>query len=125
AGTFHNGQVFTILNNTSGTGTNNHVDTVGYTPMIQPYVPGPGLIWGITNFNGFGTVSVTTNAMIWDGVSSANWSTNAPDTSWKANQAYTPNVGTFFGDNASGSTTVNIDSVVNPAGDKPTITDSN
>src|SRR6185437_8256370 len=41
AGTFHNGQVFTILNNTSGTGTNNHVDTVGYTPMIQPYVPGP------------------------------------------------------------------------------------
>jgi len=125
AATFHNGQVFTILNNTSGTGTNNHVDTVGYTPMIQPYVPGPGLIWGITNFNGFGTVSVTTNAMIWDGLASANWSTNAPDNSWKVGQAYTPNVGTFFGDNAGGSTVVNIATVVNPAGDKPALTDSN
>ena len=125
AGTFHNGQVFTILANSSGTGTNNHVDTAGFAPMIQPYLPGPGLIWNITNFNGFGTIAVTTNTFVWDGVSSANWSTNVPaDTSWKGNQAFQPNQGAFFGDNASGSTVVNITTGVNPAGDRPATLDA-
>jgi autotransporter-associated beta strand protein len=126
AGTFTNGQVFTILNNTSGSGTNNHVDTVGFSPFIQPYVPGPNLVWGTTNFNTFGKISVTTNSLIWDGVSSANWSTNvASDTSWKAGQTFTPNMGSFFGDNANGSSTVNITTLVMPAGERGTVLNSN
>jgi autotransporter-associated beta strand protein len=126
AGTFTNGQVFTIIHNSNGTGTNNNVDTTGFSPFIQPYVPGPGLVWGTTNFNTFGTISVMTNAMIWDGVSSANWSTNVPsDTSWKAGQTFQPNTGAFFGDNASGSTTVNISTLVAPAGERGTLLNSN
>jgi autotransporter-associated beta strand protein len=126
AGTFANGQVFSIFKNSNGTGTNNNVDTTGFSPLIQPYLPGPGLVWGVTNFNTFGFISVTTNSMIWDGVSSANWSTNVPgDTSWKANQAFQPNQGSFFGDNASGATTVNITTAVMPAGERGTLLNSN
>jgi autotransporter-associated beta strand protein len=126
AGTFTNGQVFTIFNNSSGSGTNNHVDTTGFSPFIQPYLPGPGLVWGVTNFNSFGTISVTTNTMVWDGVSSANWSTNVPsDTSWKTGQMFQPNQGAYFGDNANGSTTVNVSTFVFPAGERGTLLDSN
>jgi autotransporter-associated beta strand protein len=126
AGTFANGQSFTILKNSNGTGTNNNVDTTGFSPFIQPFVPGPGLVWGTTNFNTFGLITVTTNAMIWDGTSSANWSTNVPsDTSWKTGQTFQQNMGAYFGDNASGSTTVNISTAVAPAGERGTLLNSN
>lgn len=117
AGTFANGQVFTILNNTSLSGTNNNVDTTGFSPFIKPYVPGPGLVWGTTNFNGYGTISVTTNAMVWDGVTTATWGTNLPgDASWKVGKAFQENMGAFFGDNANGSTYITLITNVAPAG---------
>jgi autotransporter-associated beta strand protein len=126
AGTFTNGMVLTIFNNTSGSGTNNHVDTTGFSPFIQPYVPGPGLVWNVTNFNTFGTVTVTTNGQIWDGTAGGNWSTNVPaDTSWKTGQLYQDYGGAYFDDSASGTTTVTITAPVSPAGIRGTVLDSN
>lgn len=126
AGGFTNGQVFSIIANSSGSGSNNYVDTTGFSPFIQPYVPGPGLVWGTTNFNSMGLISVMTNSLIWDGVTSANWSTNLPvDASWKAAQTYQDNMGAYFDDTASGSTTVNINSIVAPAGVRGSILNSN
>ena len=123
AGVFSNGLAFTIFNNTSFRGTN-YIDTVGFCPTIQPYTPGPGLVWGVTNFNVYGTLSITTNTMVWDGLSSVNWSTNS-DLSWKNPQVYSDSLGAFFGDSASGSTTVNLTTTVAPAGTTATAITNN
>jgi autotransporter-associated beta strand protein len=115
--TFTPGEIITIFNNSSGSGTNNHVDTTGFAPLIQPYVPGPGLVWNVTNYNTFGTIAVTNIGQIWDGTATGNWSTNNPaDTCWKTGQTYTDFGGAYFGDSASGTTVVNLTSTNAPAG---------
>ena len=122
AGSFANGQSFIIFNDTGARNNNsgiptNSIDTAGFCPTIEPFIPGPGLVWGTTNFNLYGTLQVTTNTMIWDGSTTANWTTNIPgDLSWKGGVLYQDASGAFFGDNASGSTSVNLTNIVSPAG---------
>ena len=113
AGSFALGQMFQIFANSSGA-SYNFIDTLGFCPTIQPYVPGPGLQWGVGNFNPYGFVTVTNSPNVWDGVSSANWSTNASDISWKTGQTFADNSGAVFNDSANGSTTINLAGNVAP-----------
>ncbi len=115
--TFANGQIITIFNNSNGSGTNNHVDTTGFAPLIEPYVPGPGLVWNVTNYNTFGTIIVTNIPQIWDGTAGGNWSTNVlADTSWKTGNLYQDQGGAYFDDSASGTTVVTLTTTNAPGG---------
>jgi len=113
AGSFTGGQTFQIFANSSGA-SYNYQDTLGFCPTIIPYTPGHGLVWGVSNFNYYGSVSVTNCPMVWDGASSSNWSTNTTDTSWKTGQFFSDNQGAVFDDSASGTTTVNLTGSVAP-----------
>ncbi len=115
AGSFALGQSFQILANSSGS-PSNYIDTAGTYPTMVPYVPGPGLQWGLSNFSQFGSISIVKSPNVWDGVASANWSTNSGDTSWKVSQTYSDDQGAVFDDTASGSTTVNLTDEVAPDG---------
>jgi autotransporter-associated beta strand protein len=115
SGSFSNGQSFVIFNYT-GPQPTNYIDTPGFFPTIQPYVPKPGLAWGISQFNTNGILTVTNIGLIWDGSSSAIWSTNPANLSWKSGQFFTNNMGAIFDDSASGSTVVNLVTNVAPAG---------
>ncbi len=113
AGSFQLGQNFTVLANSSGQPFN-LVDTPGFYPTMEPYVPAPGLQWGLTNFALFGSVSIVKSPNVWDGLASANWSTNISDTSWKISQSFGNNQGAIFDDSASGSATVSLTGNVAP-----------
>lgn len=116
AGVFANGQNFSILKNSSGNPTN-FIDTAGFCPTIQPFLPGPGLVWGVTNFNVYGSIAVTTNSMVWDGTATATWITNNPaETAWKTGQAFADSLGALFDDSASGSTAITLSGTLSPAG---------
>jgi hypothetical protein len=75
-GTFQSGQSFRVLVNYNGVGQVNTVDTPGIYPLMQPTVPGPGLLWNLTGIQPFGTVGVTNCNMVWDGSGTGSWDTN-------------------------------------------------
>ena len=70
-GSFALGQVFQVLANSSGA-SYNYQDTLGFCPTILPYVPGPGLQWGVSNFNWYGSISVAQSPNVWDGQPGSN-----------------------------------------------------
>ena len=113
AGTFALGQQFQILNNTSGD-LYNYIDTLGYCPTLIPYVPVPGLQWGVTNFNKKGIVTITKSSLVWSGVSNS-WDTNGTSGAWQSGATYNDNQGAIFDDTAT-STTVKLSSIVAPGG---------
>ena len=108
AGSFALGQTFQVFNNANSGAPFNFQDTVGFCPTIIPYVPGPGLQWGTTNFNLFGSLSVVQTPMVWNGSGTGTWDTNGSVGNWKNGQVYADNMGAVFDDSASGTTTVNI-----------------
>ena len=67
AGSFALGQTFQIFNNANTGYGANFQDTLGFCPTIIPYVPAPGLQWGTTNFNLFGSLSIVQTPMVWKG----------------------------------------------------------
>lgn len=116
AGSFSAGQSFLVFSNNNGADFFNFQDVNGTYPIIQPTVPAPGLQWGIANFRGFGSITVTTTPLVWDGSGSATWDTNSSANNWKSGQVFTENLGAMFDDSAAGSTTINIATTVAPAG---------
>ena len=115
AGSFALGQVFQVLANSSGA-SYNYQDTLGFCPTILPYVPGPGLQWGVSNFNWYGSISVAQSPNVWDGQPGSNWSTNAADANWKVGHIYSDNQGAVFNDTAGGTASVNLTGNVAPEG---------
>lgn len=116
AGSFANGQVFQIFENTSGLGFINTYDVFGPYPLMWPPVPADGLQWGMSEFVPYGRVSVTKSPLVWDGSGSATWETNTAPNNWKSGLNYADNQGAMFDDSASGSTTINLTTVVAPIG---------
>jgi len=114
-GTFTLGDTYQVFINSSGQ-SYNFIDTPGYNPNIMPYVPGPGLQWGLANFSLFGSISVTSSPLVWDGASANNWSTNTTDANWKSGLFYTDNQGAVFNDTATGNGVVNLTTYVAPEG---------
>ncbi len=123
AGKFALGQAFTIFSNTSGV-TSNYIDTAGFCPTIMPYVPGPGMQWGVLGFNSFGYITVTNSPLVWTGSGTGSWDTNSSMNNWKNSNVYTDNEGAIFDDSAPGSGAVNLVSAVAPEG-YPSVTITN
>jgi len=113
--TFASGQTFQVFNQTGGN-LYNYVDTAGFTPTIVPYVPVPGLQWGVTNFNQYGTVTVGKTPMIWSGQSSTSWMTNGTTGAWQNSAVFSDNQGAYFDDSASGGVSVVLTTDVAPSG---------
>ncbi len=116
AGSFALGQTFQIFNNQNSGDPFDFQDTLGFCPTIIPYVPGPGLQWGTTNFNLFGTLSIVQETlMVWKGSgTSATWDTNNSANNWQNSQMYADNMGAVFDDSAVGSTVVTLITNVAP-----------
>jgi len=115
-GSFANGQTFLVFSNNIYFPGQNFVDTGNYAPLMEPYIPGPGLAWGLSNFTDYGYVSVVKSPNVWDGVVSTNWTTNSSDVSWKTSASFSDNQGAVFDNTASGSTTVFLNGNVAPDG---------
>ncbi len=115
-GSFSSGQSFTILVNANGAGQTNSVDTPTIFPLMEPYIPGPGLEWNLTGIQPFGTVGITNCSMIWSGGSTSSWDTNGTAGNWQSSALYSDNRGAVFDDTASGTTSIAINTAVAPAG---------
>lgn len=113
AGSFALGQNFQIFQNSSGAPFN-FIDTLGFCPTVVPYVPGPGLQWGTTNFNLYGSLSVIQTPMVWIG-GDGNWNTNGTEANWLAGGVFGDNQGAVFDDRGT-VTTINLNGRVSPAG---------
>jgi len=115
AGTFTLGQTFGIFNNINSGDPYNYIDTVGFVPTIIPYVPGPGLQWGTTNFGPYGSLSIVQSPLVWDGNGTpVTWDTNGSTANWKSGQVYADNEGAVLDDRATGSTIINLITNVAP-----------
>jgi autotransporter-associated beta strand protein len=115
AGVFTNGQVFQVFNNSNAGTPTNYQDTMGFCPAIIPFVPGPGLDWGVAFFNGNGIITVTNSPFVWDGSGTGSWDTNGSAGNWKNGQVYVDNQGSLFNDSASVAV-VNLTTNVAPEG---------
>ncbi|HTB82258.1 MAG TPA: autotransporter-associated beta strand repeat-containing protein [Candidatus Sulfotelmatobacter sp.] len=114
AGSFAVGDVYQIFDNSSGF-SYNYQDTPGFCPTMLPTQPGPNMVWGTTNFNLYGTITITTNTLVWSGGGNGSWDTNGSANNWKYSQTYSDFQGALFNDSAS-STLVNITTNVAPLG---------
>ena len=112
---FFNGEQIRVFRNNNSDAFPNFVDTASIYPLMQPYMPAPGLQWNLSAIQVWGSVMVTNSTMVWDGSSSTSWDTNGVNTSWKPG-VYHDNQGAIFDDTASGSTTVTLNTPVAPAG---------
>jgi autotransporter-associated beta strand protein len=116
AGSFAAGQTFRIFNNNNGINVSNQVDTVGIFPLILPQVPGPGLQWDLSQVREYGVIGVVSSPLVWEGSGGGTWDTNGTASNWKNSQIYTDSQGAVFNDAAAGTTSVNLNSAVAPAG---------
>jgi len=124
AGSFAVGQSFQVFNNANSGDPFNYQDTPGFCVNLVPTLPGPGMVWGTTNFNLYGIVTVASPALVWDGSGSGSWDTNGSASNWKSGQTFADNLGAVFDDRATGSTVVNLTTNVAPEG-YPSITVTN
>ncbi|HEY3761665.1 MAG TPA: autotransporter-associated beta strand repeat-containing protein [Verrucomicrobiae bacterium] len=114
-GSFSSGQTYTILVNPNFPTLTNAVDTPSIFPLMEPYIPGPGLEWNLTGVQLFGTVGITNCSMIWSGGNTASWDTNGTTGNWQSSKVYGDNQGAVFDDTAT-ATSVTINTAVAPAG---------
>src|SRR6185436_4484630 len=78
----------------------------GTTPLIQPFLPAPGLQWGTSALRSYGVLTITNTPLVWNGNPGSAWDTNAANLNWQGGLSYFDNAGALFDDSAAGSTTV-------------------
>jgi autotransporter-associated beta strand protein len=115
-GSFASGQTYNVLVNANGGGQTNLVDTPSIFPLMEPYIPGPGLEWNLAGVQLYGTVGITNCSMIWTGGNTSSWDTNGTTGNWLHSAIYSDNQGAVFDDTATGSTSITLNTAVAPAG---------
>lgn len=89
-------------------------NVAGDNPVIEPFIPGPGLVWDTSSFRSNGIITVKSFSLVWGGIGTNIWD-DGVTANWQGGLKYTNNLGVLFDDTAS-AFTVNVISNLAPAG---------
>ncbi|MEY4387147.1 MAG: hypothetical protein RLY20_2430, partial [Verrucomicrobiota bacterium] len=81
---FAAGDAFQVIKSSNPIGPDNKA---GEGPQIEPFIPGPGLVWDLSDFRTNGWIKVTSNARVWAGSVNSTWDTGIT-ANWAGGSTY-------------------------------------